>query len=163
MHNPFTIVTPLLADLKVFETQLHQKYGRIIKLSAKEASYVMAIDEIAIAVCKASGLAMQQVLSKNRSAPLVEARSMCIFIAYTVYGCCSKSELARYFNLDHTSIIHNLKRVQNLLDVADEATVACYAAAMVHIEAATQPPPPQPPTAAHHQTNRHAPTLPKAQ
>ena len=66
------------------------------------------IAQIIAGCAEVYGLKPEQVSEKSRMADVVSARRLAIHVASGVFQ--NRSEIARLFNLDHTTVLHALKR-----------------------------------------------------
>ena len=67
------------------------------------------IEDVIIGVCKAFKISEQELFSRNRKQNYVNARFMAMVI-YRYYMDMSLHEIGRQFQLDHSSVIHGLKK-----------------------------------------------------
>ncbi|RYZ63040.1 MAG: hypothetical protein EOO14_00385 [Chitinophagaceae bacterium] len=84
----------------------------------KEKS-ILRLETICYMVCQADGLKLSQVKEKTRRRPIVQARQKIFYIARTVCRI-NHSIIAWYFDMDHTTVIHSVQTVNDLLTYDDE-------------------------------------------
>jgi chromosomal replication initiator protein len=65
-------------------------------------------------VAEEGGIAVSDIINKGRKTEFVRARYVAMFLLKEYYGL-SASEIARKLNRDHTSVLHGLKQMQELL------------------------------------------------
>ena len=74
-----------------------------------------AITEIQVAVARAFRVSVQDILGKRRTALVVDARHVAMYLAIK-HSTLNYSEIAREFGgLDHGTVIHALKRIEGQL------------------------------------------------
>lgn len=66
--------------------------------------------------CTQFGVTRQQLFSKSRRREMVEARHVTMYLMrkYKLFG--SLKMIGKYFNRDHTTVLHALNNVQSLID-----------------------------------------------
>lgn len=66
--------------------------------------------------CIQFGVTRQQLFSKSRRREMVEARHVTMYLMrkYKLFG--SLKMIGKYFNRDHTTVLHALNNVQSLID-----------------------------------------------
>jgi chromosomal replication initiator protein len=69
-------------------------------------------------VCKRFEVTVKQMESKNRKREIVEPRQIVFYLLWR-YSYSSLKTIGRYFNRDHTTVIHGRDTVQNLIDTDD--------------------------------------------
>ena len=76
------------------------------------------IDRIINDVCQRSGIEKEKILSRSRKKEIVAARFACMYLlrkeAFMTFAA-----IGRLFGRDHTTAIHALSSVENLLDTND--------------------------------------------
>lgn len=76
------------------------------------------IDRIINDVCQRSGIEKEKILSRSRKKEIVAARFACMYLlrkeAFMTFAA-----IGRIFGRDHTTAIHALSSVENLLDTND--------------------------------------------
>lgn len=76
---------------------------------------------IADAVCKYYNLSFEEVISKNRSRELVDARHIIAYLSVSYYKIATLKSVGNYLGgRDHTTIIHSIRLVKNMIDVGDK-------------------------------------------
>lgn len=69
-------------------------------------------------VSEVTGVSVERMKFKSREQDLVEARGVVAYIANVHYGYTTVS-IAKFFNMNHTSIISIVNRVKGLIEVKD--------------------------------------------
>lgn len=72
-------------------------------------------------VCEKTGLTRRELMAKDRSRRVVEARQICMYMIRK-YTNMTLTAIGRAFNRDHTTIIHACEQINYLLEV-DKNTV----------------------------------------
>ena len=80
---------------------------------------------IQTAVCELRGVSRADLLSSGRSAPLVQARQLAMYLARELTPM-SLAEIARGFNRDHTTVIHAIRAVSGRLEPESDTTRAIH-------------------------------------
>ena len=80
---------------------------------------------IQTAVCELRGVSQPDLLSSGRSAPLVQARQLAMYLARELTAM-SLAEIARGFNRDHTTVIHAIRTVSGRLEPDSDTTRAIH-------------------------------------
>lgn len=95
---------------------------RVIGNGGKELSIVSPI-EIMNLICKASDLTLSELTSKDRSARLITARHVSM---YLIRNICGETflDIGKLFNRDHTTVISAITHVNNMIDTN---TLKCIA------------------------------------
>ena len=101
-----------IPDIKNY---MRYKLGRKINVKQK-------LDNLLSHVCKIQKIEPQMVLKRGRKQPVVIAKQLFCFLAYEKYGFYS-TDVARYLNMDHSSILHNAKNFKNFLDAGDALSI----------------------------------------
>ena len=70
-------------------------------------------------ISKASGISLKDIRGKNKSPEYVDARMAIWFIAYKFLGY-SYNAIARFYNRDHTTIIHGVKKIRRNKEVSKQ-------------------------------------------
>lgn len=73
------------------------------------------MQEITEIVCRESGLKLSQLMSKSRERYLVLNRFICYHLIKKKYPCATLKQIAGVFGKDHSSVIHGLRDIDNLL------------------------------------------------
>jgi chromosomal replication initiation ATPase DnaA len=97
-----------------------KKYMRY-KLGRKN-NVKQKLDNLFSHVCKIQKIDPALVIKPGRKGPVVVARQLFCFLAYEKYGFYS-TDVAKYLNMDHSSILHNAKNFQNFLDAGDALAI----------------------------------------
>lgn len=102
-----------------------------------EISY--RLEHIAEAVCKAAHVRMMDIRSPRRSVHLVHARHVIFYLArkYTLLSCPRMGQLIG--GRDHSTVLHGIRRIEDLLNAFDAKTVTLVAKAE-HILRSNAPP-----------------------
>lgn len=84
------------------------------------------IGNIASIVSDTLGVALSDMIMKNRKIDVSEARQLCWLLLQRKCAL-SLSAIGRYFGgRDHTTILYGIEHIQNLLDAGDEVVTAKY-------------------------------------
>jgi chromosomal replication initiation ATPase DnaA len=78
-------------------------------------------DELLEIVCQEAGLTVESILRPFRGRNFVLARYVYFHIAKKLYGL-KLSEMGSKFGHDHTTVIHGLRKIDDLLSIGDEIT-----------------------------------------
>jgi len=71
-------------------------------------------DTVIKGVCFYLNINEKLLMAKDRNRELVEARFISFYHLHFTYGM-GKSEIAKRFKLDHTTVLHGIKRCQQLI------------------------------------------------
>lgn len=74
--------------------------------------------EIISLSCKFLDTTVPEIMKRDRSRFIVERRMLIMYYLFKKYGM-NKSDIARMFSRDHTSVLHSLKTIEKLMDVDD--------------------------------------------
>ncbi len=96
--------------------------GRVDAPPTAEPPSLVAIQT---AVCELRGVSRPDLLSSGRSAPLVQARQLAMYLARELTAM-SLAEIARGFNRDHTTVIHAIRTVSGRLEPDSDTTRAIH-------------------------------------
>jgi chromosomal replication initiation ATPase DnaA len=77
------------------------------------ASHPPELDAIAGRVSQATGVSVADILSPKRKQPIARARQLVMWEARRQGA--SFSEIGRYLARDHTSVIHGVNRIEQLM------------------------------------------------
>lgn len=91
--------------------------------------YMITQDELLEIVCQEAGVTIESILRPFRGRNFVLARYVYIHTAKKLYGLKLK-DLGLRFNFDHTTVLHGLKKINDLLSVKDE--ICCSLVNKVH-------------------------------
>ena len=84
------------------------------------------IGNIASIVSDTLGVALSDMIMKNRKIDVSEARQLCWLLLQRKCGV-SLSAIGKYFGgRDHTTILHGIRHIQDLLDAGDESILRQY-------------------------------------
>lgn len=83
----------------------------------------MNLEELFMYVCAVMQEEPKNVKSKLRTPEYVFVRQMFAYVANMFYGY-KKSSIGRFFNSDHTTQIHSIKCIQDLLDINDKTATS---------------------------------------
>lgn len=75
-------------------------------------------DIIIKAVCDHFSIYKHEIMSRRRKKELTHARYIAFMLLYK-YTAMNKSEIGKEFYLDHTSIIHGMKRMKEIFETKD--------------------------------------------
>lgn len=82
-------------------------------------------EKIKEAVCSVTGYSWQQLTKKGRERNKTVARAIAYYFLRTETNL-TLSAIGRVFNQDHTTVIHGLSTLQDLLDTENETAVRYY-------------------------------------
>lgn len=94
--------------------QFFRRKGKITTGQQEEAA-----EKIIERICDYYGVDVERILASTRIQPIAQIRHICMFIVKEKTGMTVVS-IGKYFNRDHTSILHAIKRVQDLIDTERE-------------------------------------------
>lgn len=77
-----------------------------------EAGRMMSPEIILIRVASHYGVPVQEVRGKRRFAQLALARHVAMWLMRQ-YTCMSYADLGNYFDIDHTTAIHGVRKIEN--------------------------------------------------
>ena len=93
------------------------EFFNALKLNTKrEENRTFNLETILSIVSDVTKITVEQIKSPCRVRAISDARSLFIYIARK-YTHCSTSEIGRYINRTHCTVIHNTGKVKTLLDV----------------------------------------------
>jgi chromosomal replication initiation ATPase DnaA len=96
-------------------------------------------EKLAYTMAKTAGLMFEaspeDVLSVDRSRSFAEARGLALWLTRRLYGF-SYPELGRMFRLDHTTVMHHVKKIERALIDDPRSRIARYARMLTRPEAA---------------------------
>lgn len=127
--KPVKVTPPVKAEEPKLETKGPVKgitYTTEVR-PVPEISY--RFEHIAEAVCKAAQVRMMDIRSPRRAKQLVLARHVIFYLArkYTLLSCPRMGQLIG--GRDHSTVLHGIRRVEDLLNAFDAKTVTLVAAA----------------------------------
>lgn len=108
------------------QDEILEATGLQVKLEVQGMGVKMVIDAVAQLIAGQLGLPMKDLLSKSRLSELVDARAIVMELCYRHIGDLSLKQIADYFCYDHTSIIHGINKVDNMLQTQDPLFVPKY-------------------------------------
>lgn len=94
-------------------------------MRTKSAAAPTAVDVIVRATCDAHGLSLAALIGRSRSASLVRARHVAMYVARETLGA-SYPEIGRAFRRDHTSVMHGVERASAELIAGNPLHLAAY-------------------------------------
>ncbi len=101
----------------VFSTELRRLEDHYITLVKDEQlTTEKRIKIVFKLVAELLQIELEDLLSDSRRAKLVDARHIACYLCVEYAGF-SKSEVSFFLKQDHTSVVHAIKKVQNLIDV----------------------------------------------
>lgn len=71
-------------------------------------------------VCEATGISRKDIFGKSRLSEIVEARHL---LCYSLRETMTTSDVGRIVGLDHSSVVHAVKKIKDLLSINDKRTV----------------------------------------
>ena len=91
------------------------KYAKVEENPAQRETNDMLIEKLMDSCEKVFETTREQILSNKRDRKLVEARQIAMYIMrkYNLYS--SLSDIGKFFNRDHSTVIHGLNNVEGLL------------------------------------------------
>lgn len=126
-NNPKALA--ILHDAKV---KLAEVLGYAVMLEIKPKQVLQEVDpfEWVYDVCSALEISVPGVFGDSRKRELIIGRQMIIYFLYKHSGM-SQEEIAYLLKYkDHTTVVHHIREVENLIKVADstitEAYLKCY-------------------------------------
>jgi chromosomal replication initiation ATPase DnaA len=96
-------------------------------------------DELLEIVCQEAGLTKESILRRFRGRNFVLARYVYFHTARQLYGL-KLSEIGLKFNCDHTTVIHGLRKVEDLLFIKDDICVSLVNRVKTRIQELNQTP-----------------------
>ena len=118
-------------QMREIKSILRECASRIKKVVGEKViihwDYDREFDEPALqkAVCEATGLTWERVTQQRRNHDQIVARQLYCWFAYTFLGK-TKSDLGRYFNQDHTTIINAIRNIDHYLEIKDREVSPLY-------------------------------------
>jgi len=108
---------------------LNEVENRLSLMLQKQVSVVVGADApetsptyILHSVCAVLRVSATAVLGRSRRSQLVDARFLTQWYLHSKYGM-TKSHIAAFMNVDHTSTIHGINTVNNRIHIKDERTL----------------------------------------
>lgn len=89
-----------------------------VTLCVEHANYVM-IEQLKLNICIAFDISIAQFNSSSKREAIPEARKVFSWICYHVYRK-SKSAIGKHMGRDHSTVINQIKQMQNMIDTNDE-------------------------------------------
>lgn len=102
--------------------QLQWRIGdleRRLLLAESLGLQLLPVARIAELVAKKTGVSVNEIRSERRSIKESLARHIAMYLAF-IYTGLSYPKLGRYFRKDHTSIMHGVKRINQLMELKPE-------------------------------------------
>jgi chromosomal replication initiation ATPase DnaA len=118
-------ISTIKKRIKVFEKLLSDEFGYNIKLSADGLDFQIAIDNVAKSVSECLSIPMNMLFKSRGKESVTEARHIACYLCKTRIEDVSYKAIGSYFgDRDHSTIIHSVNTVLNLIDVKDEQILA---------------------------------------
>ena len=113
--------------IATMEVQLSHTLGKKVTVHIDVEEWRQGdIGTIAAIVSDTLGVSLVDMVLKNRKPAISEARQLCWLLLQRKCAL-SLSAIGRYFGgRDHTTILHGIEHIQNLLDAGDEVVTAKY-------------------------------------
>ncbi|MCC6290163.1 MAG: hypothetical protein IT249_19970 [Chitinophagaceae bacterium] len=110
--------------IDAFQAELRNRFNPGITLMPIYKDTSLSVDNIIYIVSELTDVPLKLFNSPHRGEQrITEARQAAIYATYK-YLNMSKSDIARRFNRDHSSVINSLKVINNRLSINDEQTIA---------------------------------------
>jgi len=96
-------------------------YNHCLACNTKELSQALSpalADEIVQTVCDHFGMTLEKIKDRCRERPIVQARFFC-FLFLRKYTKLSLKNVGSFFGVDHTSVIHGVGTIQDMIDTED--------------------------------------------
>lgn len=71
-------------------------------------------------ISSVTGIPIPEILGKSRKSEIVEARHL---LCYSLRKRHTTSEVGRMVNIDHSSVVHAVKKIKDLLSINDKRAV----------------------------------------
>lgn len=121
------------------EMEIRERTGLkiILRLTSEEQEYINP-EIIAAKIADSLGYDMDDIRSKSRHPHLVDTRVIISFMLRNHLGRkISMSEIGSLINVDHSSIVHYLRKAKNMMDIGDVGFIKKYNKAMRTMEMKT--------------------------
>lgn len=74
-------------------------------------------------VCSEYGIDTKKVFTKDRHYPLAECRYLIYHFAKKLSYCITTTEMGKYFNQDHCTVIHGLRHIDDLISTDHDVKI----------------------------------------
>jgi len=101
-----------------FEKSLQEMLGGKVSVIWVPENQLNDLDALKTIIYTVTLITWEQIKKKNRRQGIVEARHLFCWFAHYKFGK-NKSDLMRIMGIDHTTVIHGIKKVNDLLEAKD--------------------------------------------
>jgi hypothetical protein len=108
-----------------FESQLQGMVGGKVSISWVPANLVSDLEMLKMIILNVTKVSWPDITSKSRYRHIVMARHLFCWFAFHRFGR-NKSDLKRIIGIDHTTVIHGIKMVDDLLQTKDVLMCDCF-------------------------------------
>jgi chromosomal replication initiator protein len=114
---------------------VHRALGRGADGAPPPCAEPPTLDAIRDAVCAATGLTREELLSASRSPRVARPRQIAMYLARELTSL-SLAEIARAFDRDHTTVMHAVRSVAGRLEPGSETAATIH---RIHVTLGTNP------------------------
>lgn len=125
---PVMLLTPeVVRIMRRYEAALEKATGHAIRLTAKPLPLLdkIGFERFLIDVAKATGMTKETLLRRCRKRELVIIRQTAIYLMYQ-YSSTGILGVGRSVGYDHTTVIHSIQTIEDLLSVEDAEVTKVY-------------------------------------